>query len=263
MLAALTILAVQNTSPVIALVVLGQRTMALPLAVWLLGAIAIGTLTTLLLYGLSNLASPPRRPYRPMGQRLSSPEPGADPPSRDGPSAATERPSSSVYESDWESFQAPEQWADWGQRPDPERIAADRGAPQGSSRGPFRFKREPYRTDEAVQEIESGWDDDRVTGVSYRGVSPVEESLEDIAAGWDEADSDYPDEELYDQTGYDQTAGRDNFDMTDARDAAPGGPNAAPDDIYDADYRVIIPPYKPLDEEDDWGPEDDPTPKSA
>ncbi|NJO77382.1 MAG: hypothetical protein HC827_01920 [Cyanobacteria bacterium RM1_2_2] len=46
--------AIQNLTP-IALVVLGTRTLALPLAVWVLGALAAGALTTLLLSGFMPL----------------------------------------------------------------------------------------------------------------------------------------------------------------------------------------------------------------
>jgi hypothetical protein len=51
--AALVTFAVQNTTPRLALVFLGGRTVALPLAVWLVGAIALGALTALALVSLA------------------------------------------------------------------------------------------------------------------------------------------------------------------------------------------------------------------
>ena len=65
--AALVILVLQNLSPAMVLVVLGRSTVALPLSLWLLMAIATGVLSTLLIYQLV----PQERAYRPMGQRFA------------------------------------------------------------------------------------------------------------------------------------------------------------------------------------------------
>jgi hypothetical protein len=63
--AGLVVLAVQNTTPRLALVILGARTPVLPLAVWLLGAIALGALTAVVLITvtapLSGAAPPSNR----------------------------------------------------------------------------------------------------------------------------------------------------------------------------------------------------------
>lgn len=59
--AGLALFAVQNAATVIPLVVLGQPIIALPLSVWILGAIAAGGITTLLFAGLLQIGSPPRR----------------------------------------------------------------------------------------------------------------------------------------------------------------------------------------------------------
>lgn len=238
MLAALTILAVQNLSPAIPLVVLSSRTIALPLSFWLLGAIAIGALTTLLLYSLSQLAAPSRRPYRPMGQRLSSPPPDDDRVNRFSAATAersnsrSESPSPSAYDTDWESFRAPEQWDDWEQRPEPDTVAQStqgRSAPRA-----FQFKRQPYSAADTVDEIESGWETYETyaeDGIPYQGVSPVEETLDDIAAGWEAEAGPYPPSA---PTDYEPEEFETDDDQTDG--------------VYDADYRVIIPPYKPPEE---------------
>lgn len=76
-LAALVIFALQNLLPVMPLVFLGMQTQALPLAVWVVGAIAAGAVTTLVLAVLIRLAgartgSRSRRPPRRASGRSSN-----------------------------------------------------------------------------------------------------------------------------------------------------------------------------------------------
>ncbi|WP_204368466.1 LapA family protein [Neosynechococcus sphagnicola] len=52
MIGSLTLLILQNQSPYLPLVFLGMRTQALPLGLWILVAIALGVITSLLLAGL-------------------------------------------------------------------------------------------------------------------------------------------------------------------------------------------------------------------
>ncbi len=58
----LVIFALENTVPVTPLVILGSETVALPLWVWLVGAIAAGMVTTLLIAGLIQVAASSSRP---------------------------------------------------------------------------------------------------------------------------------------------------------------------------------------------------------
>ena len=71
--AAITLFALQNLGTV-PLVVLGMQLQALPLTVWVLGAIAAGAVTTLVLSGLHS-GSSRRRARRPQPRRVYSPEP--------------------------------------------------------------------------------------------------------------------------------------------------------------------------------------------
>ncbi|MEM9161616.1 MAG: LapA family protein [Cyanobacteria bacterium P01_F01_bin.4] len=295
----LVVLAVQNTAPPIALVVLGSSTAALPLSVWLLGAIAAGAVTTLLLYGFANLATPARRAYQPIGERIrpsasdsprtssqrtDSPytgsaytgnrlvsEPPPPPPSTLGRKNTSATGRKNAYDTDWESFKAPERWDNWGEKPDPQRIAEAKAeqARQQPKRG-FGFKRKPaYSADASVNELESGWDDYEQPPPT--GGSPVEDNLDDISAGWDASPREgtprstssdsatqvYDSGSLYDGPNReaDEVISEDIFDdsedifgeATDDLEPAQVGP----DGVYEADYRVIIPPYKPLDDEDD------------
>jgi hypothetical protein len=61
-ISALIVFALENASPVVPLVILGSETVALPLWVWLLGAIAAGALTTLIIAGLIQVAGSSPRP---------------------------------------------------------------------------------------------------------------------------------------------------------------------------------------------------------
>lgn len=74
-LAALAILAVQNLSTPVSLVILGSaRTPEIPFGLLLLGAVCIGALITLILYGLVGLRRSPESKYRPMGRRVPYPD---------------------------------------------------------------------------------------------------------------------------------------------------------------------------------------------
>lgn len=77
---ALVVFALENATPVVPLVILGSETVALPLWVWLMGAIAAGALTTLIIAGLIQVAGTPPRP--PQGQYYSD-RPRYRPPSDD------------------------------------------------------------------------------------------------------------------------------------------------------------------------------------
>lgn len=244
--AALVTLVLQNLSPVIGLVVLGRATLELPLAVWLLIAIAIGALCTLIIYQLV----PGKRTYRPMGKRLSDPPPPEpttrfmDTPSEPAPNrvqSETNAPepspntSQNPYDNDWNDFKAPEQWEDWGQQT----ATADYES---------RDRRPSAPTDEAMRDIESGWgeDDYEASGryASRRDPGPD--------MGWDNrqgypADTERPSTRTYDEGwlyGNDSGAEQPVEGRPEPGEPQPEDPD---EDVYDANYRVIIPPYDPKD----------------
>lgn len=222
---ALVILVLQNLSPVLSLVVLGQPTVALPLSLWLLGAIAIGTLCTVVIYQLV----PQRRTYRPMGKRLSDPvsEPAAtnrfvDAPPSDrfqSPTASQTGPQAqNPYDSDWENFRAPEQWDDWGQQQSSGRFTDSPRPASGDA------------VDDTVRDIESGWGDDDYAQ-SGRYATRRQE-------GWqgreDERTRSYEEGWIY----------GDDAQSEPPIAEEPAPPPEESEDVYDANYRVIIPPYE-------------------
>ena len=331
----LVLFAVQNASPWEALVLFGARTQPLPLSVWMVGAIAAGVLTTLLMAGLLNLDSPESRSKSPRKgrsraasssretqYRKTTPESesswgrSSDTPRGSAGSASTSSSDSAdpLDAQDWGTFKPPEQWDDWGQRPDPS-VAVDTPDPAGSTRNKSKRKsrrqKEQYAVEESYEEIAGGWDDyeeseptDKESAYVPRGGSPVDDALDDISDGWDDYEElednpappppkDYEVKQapktvyrsgsLYsysydkpetseadrDEDAYSSDEIEDEIDEMDeindedyptepdkpTDNRKPPGPDqgrVGPDGVYDADYRVIIPPSRNLEDEDDW-----------
>lgn len=207
----LTLFALSNLSPVLPLVFLGMQTPALPLAIWVGGAIAAGAITSFFLrllnalpssYSTQERVTPRDIPPRSRSFERESPEPQrfyTPPP----PEAPTNR-----YASDWEE-QNDENW-DFEEEPatstsNQREFERDRTtAPPPSDRTSYEVKQEPKTASQSGS----------VYSYSYR--EPTESGV-----GKTEA-------------------------------------------VYDANYRVITPPYQPPtqpevneEDDDDWGFEDD------
>ncbi|MFQ4139431.1 hypothetical protein PGN35_024250 [Nodosilinea sp. PGN35] len=225
-LGAVVLLGVQNLTPALPLVFFGGTTQALPLGVWLSGAVVLGALTTLLLTALLGTIGPgggrrstaykyrPQTFYEPTdsapgsgsastatqytasgsrrgggGRQPAAPGTRSDDPADDDPSWR-----------DWTSLKSPGQWSDWeslSQAAKPETSPAASAASASGivdsvttwfSSSKQRAKQQ-QRVNESLRELDNDWDglDDR----PYRapGVSPVEDHLDDITQGW-EQDSD-------------------------------------------------------------------------
>ncbi|NEQ52458.1 MAG: hypothetical protein F6K11_20325 [Leptolyngbya sp. SIO3F4] len=241
--AALVILVLQNLTPVLPLVVLGQPMVALPFSLWLLGAIAIGVLCTLVIYQLV----PKKRSYRPMGKRISNPVTEPEPTNRfvDSPNESSsnrvQQPPvnnsqrQNPYDSDWENFRAPEQWEDWGKQ----HANYDSRDTSDSSRDTSRNS--PADT---IRDIESGWGDD---DYAYQPRRPSyqdpyqEDAGPDI--GWHGREAEQQ-PRTYEQGWLYGNEATDDPSV----DNEPGAPQPdESEDVYDANYRVIIPPYDTKD----------------
>lgn len=273
---ALVLFAVQNTSPALPLVFLGMQTRALPIAVWLVGAIAAGAITALLLAGLielagSNSRSEPRSNWtQPQGDRPSAARWQTPPARSDRSQAASPPPKTasrdrSPQEADWETFRSPENWDNWGEQPDPD-------APPPRQPPRSRRQREQYQVEDSLNELTQGWEDwqaeSPATGAS---VAADLRDTDDLEAGWE----DWPDDMAVEdssprdyeapaspkrvyQSGSiyaesyrgDDEAANVRPDGSAAGETAIGG-RVGEDGVYEADYRVIIPPYRNLDETDD------------
>ena len=198
----------QNWAFQIPLVFLGKQTLVLPLSVWVLGAIAAGALTTLLLTGLFQLSN--TLAAKKIRSRVASA-------SRMETEAAASR--SSWEESGWDSgtSHSTNAQADY------------------SSATSDRF------TDEAD------------FGAEAEEADPVDRSGYD--AGYDSSyERDRTNYEVPQEPTASYRSGSSySYSYKDPNSSGIGRSES----VYDADYRVIIPPPQPLEPEDDYGFEDD------
>ncbi|MEO0541368.1 MAG: hypothetical protein AAFZ80_10960, partial [Cyanobacteria bacterium P01_A01_bin.105] len=181
---------------------------------------------------------------------------------------------------DWDTYRPPSQWEEWGQRPDPT-VAEPVTAQQGFSfrqRPPFSQRPQGPDTvpDTALDDIAAGWegyDSAQYDSVGYD--SAQYDSAGYDSTGYDSAQYD----STYQQQGYGSQEYCHEYGPTypdpypDLASDRPGSPEPRiyPDgylygpeetdqpsntlrepgtktdseEVYDADFRVIIPPYSP------------------
>ncbi|AFY79674.1 hypothetical protein Ple7327_4578 [Pleurocapsa sp. PCC 7327] len=238
---------VQNQQAVTLIFFGNLARMTLPIAGWVLLFIAAGALTSLFWQLLSSLGKPsvPRnfeanrsRSYSPPPPSPQSPQMSSDylPPQDDSRSPAQTPPSS--YRSDWDSKDYQEEWDDWDvQRPAREPII----------REPVRdfvreVPREPSRTEErAVEDSDRKLEEDKST------VFETEQQPKSAT-----------------RTGsvysYVYREPKDRQDREESKQDRQDKEEDNSDRVYDANYRVILPPYQNTqkqqtredEDEEDW-----------
>ena len=224
-LGGLTLLLLQNWSPVLPLVFLGLQTQALPLAVWILLSIATGAITSLFitsLFKVANLFS--RLPSNKSKKVAASPRPRP-------PRTSTQR-SEPIYTSPTTS------------RPSPPPVsipsdAADDWSSNPSSNDDWGFEEdtEKRRNDNFV---------DDVNPRSYEVSSEPQVNVKDSRSY--EVSSEPKSSE--------RTGSVYSYSYRESSNSGVGKTES----VYDADYRVITPPYRQpdtVDDDDDWGFDDD------
>lgn len=107
-LAGLALLIIPNWGPPLSLVVFGSRTIALPVAIWILGAIAAGFLTSTLLQALN---------YRPLPPSQSEPHRPRSSAGEERRFSSSRRPKSNL--SDWETSPPASDWDADSPAPEP------------------------------------------------------------------------------------------------------------------------------------------------
>ncbi len=204
------LLVVQNTAPALPLVFLGARTLALPLGVWLGLAIALGALTTVGLILVLPFTRPGGRSGRSPAYKYKA-QPFYEPthPDATGASATSaDAASQSSFRSGrrdrptgewqaWTDLKSPNQWNDWdalsqahqqSQAP-PSRSAASQTATATSFWPPNWFgdrqAAQKQQIDQSLEELTQDWGDMENRAYTAPGVSPVDDSLDDINQGWD------------------------------------------------------------------------------
>ncbi len=282
------LLTVQNTSLALPLVFLGGRSLALPVGVWLLGAIALGSLTTLVLNALLGAD----RPARTSGRRYRySPQGFYEPSTAETPSAAQAASPDRGDWQDWTDLKAPSQWENWESLSQTARSTGETQPPPSRSRSWFGRSSQSQpdqsqRLEQSLEELSSDWGDLERRRYRTTGVSPVQDSLDEITEGWDDIEPTAPAREFEapqsprqvyrDGSIYSYSYGdRSSPGQTDNIYAPPEpdrpgsehqsswSPTPAPqppDDaegeeagIVDADYRVLIPPSPPTSSGDRQG----------
>lgn len=207
-LGALTLLLVQNWSPVLSIVFLGIRTQPLPLAMWVLLSTLAGAFTSLLISILWKLSNYFGRQQRQTPLKSAARSPRTTATSREEPTRQSYRPSPTASQTESTSNNAFDDWEtndndndDWGfdEQPTPPPPSTDKTPPKKEVEPP-NYERQ--------QEPISGSQSGSVYSYSYR-------EPKNTAVGKSES-------------------------------------------VYDADYRVIIPPYQPPttnqvdNDDDDW-----------
>ncbi|MBD1916557.1 MULTISPECIES: hypothetical protein [Cyanophyceae] len=227
-LGAVLLLGVQNLAPALPLVFFGGTTRALPLGIWLTGAVGLGALTTLVLTALLGSAGPssgnrstaykyrPQSFYEPTGSSSgtastasqtgrNAPPPYTTPGSRSGGagrSPATPGTSSDNPTDDdpswraWTNLKSPAQWSDWeslSQAPKPENTPSSSSASGIVDSVTTWFSsskqqaKQQQRVNESLQELDTDWDGLENRPYRAPGVSPVDDHLDDITQGWEQA----------------------------------------------------------------------------
>ncbi|BAZ41537.1 hypothetical protein NIES4101_75030 [Calothrix sp. NIES-4101] len=194
-LAGLTLLLVQNFSPALSLTFLGMRSQPLPLAIWILLSVVAGSITSLLvssLYELADSLGTSSKQARSTAKVSSSSSRAAT-----NPSSKPKSESSSDAEDDW-NLEASEDWD---------------------------FEQQTNANTRFQEEVR-----DRKVSDSRRN-----------------SQSDYAESD--DERGYRQqqaesarkSASSYSYSYREPKNSGVGKTES----VYDADYRVIVPPYKP------------------
>lgn len=317
-LAALAILAVQNLSTSVSLVILGSaRTPQIPFGLLLLGAVCTGALITLVLYGLVGLRRSPESKYRPMGRRVPYPDsPGSTTLPDSGPPYSSASAGTTPYSTAGSSTafvseptpQAPpresssaapsssyQYGSSYGEGPLPEPPFTVEEPPFTEGRiGDRTEKKKGSRQADSAQSRRTGddwgemntakqrdsWDiesegEPGIAGAKqgffdFIGIgSPPGRSTGRLAGGAGDRDTDDLDSGWENFEGYENSS--PPLDATGKRVYSDGlyGDDIGPhrhyedegyedegyedDSVYEADYRVIVPPSQSLnDDEDDY-----------
>jgi uncharacterized integral membrane protein len=261
----LTLFALQNLTP-ISLVILGVASQPLPLAVWLLGAIVSGAATTLLVSGLisaSNAFATPRS--RRTGKRSpnrvsSSTSPGwkaAWSTSKSEPPKPPRNTAQRVNGDDWEPRPPLEEWEDWEGYEEPAKSPSTAQSSYVSSEERYSSsQRYPQSEDFAPtmqeQEVWDDWEDE-----------PEDSRYEDRPLSEEDTRPRRTDFEVRQEPVARYQSGTiysySYRDAEDRRDSSVG----KSENVYDAEFRVITPPYHPEapeseEPEPDYGDEVEP-----
>lgn len=203
-LGGLTLLLVQNFSPVIPLTFLGMKTQALPLAIWILFSTAAGAFTSLLITSLFKLSN-----YF-VGKQL---------PRLESPASYTSEKSTRFEDN---------------------RSRPETPPSKSASKTVSRKADDDWDTDNSA---EDDWEFTGQKGGEYRSTGSSTSSQNTKQTQPEPKNS--------------SSSGSYSYSYNEPKNTGVGKTES----IYDADYKVIIPPYRPSStdkaDDDDWGFLDD------
>ncbi|MGF1516836.1 MAG: hypothetical protein ACFCVB_03395 [Nodosilinea sp.] len=218
-LGVVVLLGAQNLATALPLVFFGGSTQALPLGVWLVSAIALGAITTLALTlllenggggGQNRSASYKYRPQSfyepsdPSGRGNPPPYQASGTSSGRSPSASPRGGNPADDDPSWRAWtnlKSPGQWSDWeslSQAPNPE--TAPGASPSTSAAAGIidgvttwfssskQRAKQQQKINESLRELDDDWGDMENRPYRAPGVSPVQDSLDDIDQGWGGSD---------------------------------------------------------------------------
>ncbi|MGL5081641.1 MAG: hypothetical protein ACRC8A_09145 [Microcoleaceae cyanobacterium] len=241
-LAALSVLVFQNFSPALSLVFLGTQSPALPLSLWILMAIAAGLLTSLLIFTLFQLA-----------------------PARTGsafqPSSTSQQVKRAVQpEFVQESAQDSESYR-WSTHPS-QRVEPEPEPYPESNR--YGFVSEPQATTQAndsgpmsSSQISDDWETEVKPIRTWEGHDPAETDASSRSGEKFDQGSDYETQQSPQTKNWSGSVYSYGYQKPDQPETS------QPESVYDADYRVIVPPpsaptqIQSDPDDEDWGLDDE------
>ncbi|ARV62567.1 hypothetical protein BZZ01_31575 [Nostocales cyanobacterium HT-58-2] len=209
-LGGLTLLLVQNWSPVLSLVFLGMKSKPIPLAIWILFSTTAGAFTTIFVTSLFNLSN-----FLAGQQRQTQPKSRAS--------------STRVSQTRWQ-----------------EPVTRPSSPPSGNQTESTRSSDAPndWETDNSTDD----WD--------------FEEKQEDTPPTPNSQNTQVRDSNIYERQQEPKSSYKSDSVYSYSYQEPKNSGVGKTESIYDADYRVIIPPYQPPTtnqseknqaEDDDWG----------
>jgi len=232
---AMTLFTLQNLTPVLPLVFLGSPTPALPLSWWMLGAIAAGAFTTIaitFLVGLSNfLTGQVVRSQVRSSRRNTVSEPFSKTPAEKNRTAAAAA-ASQAKPSEAEGDAA---WQDWRGY----ETSASRSAATAASRSTTRPQ---SNQNDDRDDWERGMSDNWNESPSDRPASPSSPSAPDRFE-----QPQQPKQGSRSGSAYSYSYGEP--EPSDSGTGSGKSDSGKTERVVDADFRVLVPPYRALDDQ--------------
>jgi hypothetical protein len=235
---AMTLFTLQNLTPVLPLVFLGSPTPALPLSWWVLGAIAAGALTTLALIfvvGLSNFLT--GQVVRSQARSSSRRNPVSEPFSRTSAEKNRTAAAAAASQAKPSEAEGDAAWQDWrGYETSPAPSAATAASRTSSQSSPAND------LDDWERGMSDDWEEsprDRPTPFAPASAPPTRDR-------WEQPPPPQPESRSGSSYSY---RSREPESSGSSQSGSRKPDSRKPERVVDADFRVLVPPYRSLEDE--------------